>query len=212
MDAFNAWWGGLAVANQWFFIAAGFFSVFFLWQLIMAFVGLGGGDMALESDAASGAAHVSPGDTEHTVDAFKLLSVRSLLAFGTLFSWAGALYLSRGVALGPSLAYALLWGLAAMALVAVAMNGMRKLTESGNLSIASCVGTTCTVYLNIPAGGVGEVQVLCSGMMTNLKACSADGLPLPAGTRVRVLRVAGANTLEVAAAEPHAQHQGGKTP
>lgn len=115
MEAINLWWAGLNALTQGFFIAAAFFSVFFLWQLIMAIAGLGGGDM--DMDSGPNWEHQSPVDAHNSLLAFKLLSVRSILAFATLFTWAGALYLMQGAGVGRALFLALLWGVAAMALV-----------------------------------------------------------------------------------------------
>ena len=36
MDSMTTWWGTLQPLNQWFYVAAAFCSVFFLWQLIAA--------------------------------------------------------------------------------------------------------------------------------------------------------------------------------
>ena len=86
METFSTWWSGLQVLNQWFFIAAAFFSVFFIWQIIMAFVGLGmDADIGMHADTFIH--HDSPHDASASVDAFKLLSVRSVIAFFTLFTW-----------------------------------------------------------------------------------------------------------------------------
>lgn len=198
MEAFNAWWGGLATINQWFFIAAAFFSVFFVWQLIMAIVGLGGGEAALDTHVDDATSHDTSADADQTVVAFKLLSVRSILTFCTLFSWAGAMYMSHGVAITTSMLYALGWGLAAMFLVSLIFHAMRKLTETGNQDMRTCIGSMAMVYLDIPAGGVGEVQVMCSGRMTNLRARSVSGNAIKAGTQVRVRGIAaGLNTLDV---------------
>ncbi|MBM4355223.1 MAG: hypothetical protein FJ109_15805, partial [Deltaproteobacteria bacterium] len=126
------WWNGLSSLNQGFYAAAAFFSVFFLWQLVSALIGLSGGeDAGVGGDHDVGgpdagspdAAHAGGDDGSHdpgaTVSAFKLLSVRSIIAFFTLFCWAGALYLQEGVAISLTLLYAFLWGLAA----AVAVSG-----------------------------------------------------------------------------------------
>ena len=197
MEAFNQWWSSLQALNQWFFMAAAFFSVFFLWQLIMAMLGLGGGSHDLDTQPDQPAGHDAPNDAHDTVAAFKMISLRSLLAFFTLFTWAGGLYLSRGMAVTPALTRSLLWGLAAMALVSALVALMRRMTETGNVRIASCVGAGGTVYLDIPVGGDGEIRVLCSGVMTHLRARNRGGAALKAGAKVRVLAVTGPNSVEV---------------
>ena len=198
METYNAWWGGLTTLNQWFFIAAAFFSVIFGWQLIMALMGLGGHDGDVDSHVEDSGEHQTPGDAEQTVMAFKLLSVRSILSFFTLFTWAGALYMSRGVSVSLSLAYALAWGIAAMVLVSLLFYMMRRLAETGNIKVSSTVGALGAVYLDIPANGTGEVRVLCSGVMTHFKARVAGGAPLKTGTQVKVARALDGTMIEVA--------------
>ena len=201
------WWQNLSGINQGFYVAATFFSVFFLWQLIAALVGLGGGeaDMDADVDAADDGTyedfeHGAATDASASVAAFKLVSVRSILAFCTLFSWAGALYLNRGHALQNTLLYALLWGVAAMVAVALVFHLMRRMTEAGTPQLATCVGQTGTVYLDIPDGGRGEVRVPVGGVMTHVKARTSGGKTLKMGASVRVLRVLDAATVEVQSA------------
>ncbi|MEI6564325.1 MAG: hypothetical protein WCO42_08500 [bacterium] len=197
MENLNVWWGGLAPLNQWFFIAAAFFSVFFLWQLIATIVGLGGGDVSLDTHAEPSWEHQTPGDAQDTVAIFKLMSLRSILAFFTLFAWAGALYMSLKVPVTLAMTYALLWGVAAMLIVSWILYLLRRMTETGNVRISTTVNAPGTVHLDIPAGGTGEIRGLCSGVMTHLKARTAGGGALKAGAAVRILRVLGPNMVEV---------------
>ncbi len=196
MDALTAWWSSLQPLNQWFYAASAFFSVFFLWQLMSAVVGLSGG-ADIGSDAEPSWDHQTPHDADDSVLVFKLLSVRSVIAFFTLFSWAGALYMNLHLPVARALLYALLWGLAAMVLVSFVFHLLRRMTVSGNLRISACIGQTATVYLDIPAAGEGEVRLLCSGVMTHFRARMAGGAAAKAGTPVRVVRVLGTNSLEV---------------
>ena len=212
------WWNSLSPLNQWFYVAAIFFSVFFLWQLVAALMGLGG-----DADGADGVAdgpdadvdlddvghdvshdfeHNAMEDASHTVSAFKLLSVRSLISFATLFSWAGSLYLQGGTSIPLTLIYALLWGFAAMVAVSAVFALLSKMTETGNIRIASAAGTQGTVYLDIPASGEGEVRITISGVVSVPKARSKDGAAIPAGTQIRVVRALGPNTVEVEPLNP----------
>lgn len=207
------WWNSLSPLNQWFYVAAIFFSVFFLWQLVAALMGLGG-----DTDGADGVAdgpgadvdlddvghdvshdfeHNAMEDAAHTVSAFKLLSVRSLISFATLFSWAGSLYLQGGTSIPLTLIYALLWGFAAMVAVSAVFALLSKMTETGNIRIASAAGAHGTVYLDIPASGEGEVRIAISGVVSVPKARSKDASPIAAGTPIRVVRALGPNTVEV---------------
>lgn len=197
MDFLNTWWGGLEPLARWFFSVAIFFSVFFLWQLVMALVGLTGGDGTIDSHVESTDAHHSPDDSDASMAAFKLLSFRSILAFLTLFFWSGALGLQRQASLRRAMAIALLWGLVAMFAVALLLYLMKRLTETGNLRVDSCVGARGTVYLDIPGGGTGEIRALCGGVMTHLKARTTVPGGLKSGAAVRIVKQVGPETVEV---------------
>ena len=200
----NEWWAGLDTMTQGFFSAALFFSVFFVWQLIASIMGLAGdsdvdidGDVDMDADG-----HFDThSDALDSIDAFQLLSVRSLLAFFTLFSWAGALYLQRGDTISTSMLYAVLWGVAAMLVVAATLHLLRKMTETGNTSLASCVGKQGTVYLDVPASGLGEVRIAVSGHIQCVKARSVGDATFPAGASVTVTRQLGPTTIEVSSTE-----------
>jgi len=209
------WWQGLTGVNQFFYGAAAFFSVFFLWQLLAALVGLGGGedadvdgDIDVDADAAGDAGELDDGtysefehgaemDADATVASFKLVGVRSVLAFCTLFSWAGAMYLNQGKSLAVALSWAIGWGLCAMVVVALIFHLMRRMTESGTPALATSVGTAGMVYLDIPAGGLGEARVPVSGVMTHVRARAVEGKHLTVGTPVRVKRLLDVSTVEV---------------
>ncbi len=197
MAALNGWWSGLAPLAQYFYGGAVFFSVLFLWQLVMSLIGLAA-DHDLDSGVDDSGVHHAPEDADQTMLAFKLLSVRSLLAFFTLFSWAGALYLSHGRSTPRALGCALGWGIAGLVVVALLMHFLARLAETGNIRIESCVGASGTVYLDIPREGQGEVRVLCGGAMMVLRARAAAGAALKAGTAVRVVRALPPNLIEVA--------------
>ena len=213
------WWSSLSATNQAFYVAAAFFSVFFVWQLVAVLMGMGGddgleghdggdadfdhGDGGLDdADGHDATAHFKEGaaeDASSTVSAFKLFSVRSIIAFCTLFSWAGSLYLQGGTELGTALIYALLWGLVAMFAISGVFSLLHKLTETGNVRLASAVGGRGTVYLDIPEGGTGEARVMVSNAVQVVKARAVAGAALSSGTPVVVTRVLGPAIVEVKA-------------
>ena len=160
----EVWWTNLSTLNQSLYVLAVFFSVFFVWQLVAALMGLGGGgDLADVDDARPDAVEdVQDG----SVDAFKLLSLRSLIAFGMLFGWAGALYLQSGQEVSSAILYAVVWGGAGMVLVSYFFHTIRRLEETGNPRLETCVGTEGEVYIDIPEGGSGQVRVMESGAVS----------------------------------------------
>lgn len=200
MEFIEVWWRALAPVNKWFYEAAAFFGVFFLWQLIGSIAGLGShDDVDVDTQVDPSAAHHTPDDAQDTLQAFRLVSVRSIVSFFTLFTWASALYMNCGSTAVRSMLYGVLWGLAGMLLVSWIVHAMRGMAETGTMKVSSCVGASGAVYLDIPASGAGEVRVLCDGVMTHFKARVAGGLSIKAGAPVKVLRVLGGDTLEVAA-------------
>lgn len=195
------WWNNLSPLTQGFYCAATFFGVLFLWQLISVFIGLGGEHEA-HGDAAHGGTyehfeHGAETDAAETTEAFRLLSIRSIVTFFTLFTWAGALYLDRDAPIATAMLYAIGWGLAGMILIALVFHWMRKLTETGNLDLNTCVGRQGTVYLDIQEGMLGEVRVNVSGVATHVKARTADSKELKSGVPVTVTRVLDQSTVEV---------------
>ena len=201
------WWDGLTGVNRAFFSVAAFFSVFFIWQLLAALLGLGdddgGADDSLDtidSDVdghGDSFEHGAEVDSTATVVAFKLLSVRAIITFCTLFSWGCALYLNRGDSLTRAMGVSVVWGMAGMICVGLLLYMLPKLAHTGTQRIASAVGARGTVYLDIPAGGAGEVRVSVSDVISFVKARGLGGKAIKAGTVVVVKRVLDETTVEV---------------
>jgi membrane protein implicated in regulation of membrane protease activity len=195
----EAWWAGLTILNKGFAVAAFFFSVLFIWQLLGTVLGLHGDS---DSDVGHDVAVHDPGvdhGTDHDGDGagFTLISVRSVLAFGTLFSWAGTLYLMSGVGVIRAMIYSLVWGVAAMFLVSYLVFKLVQLQETGTASIWTAIGEEGVVYLNLPPDGVGKVRVMVSGAISYVNARCRAGESLTAGTKVRVVGIIDNNTVEV---------------
>ncbi|HRT30195.1 MAG TPA: hypothetical protein P5527_10410 [Kiritimatiellia bacterium] len=194
----HAWWGGLSALNRGFFCAAVFFGVLFVWQLLATLAGLGGDDVA---DGDVTVDDVTGGDAAETMSAFKLLSIRSVVTFFTLFSWGGALYLADGRSVRAAIGLGGLWGVAGMAVVALLLYVLPKLAHTGTLNLATAVGAAGSVYIDIPEGGEGEIRTEVDGVMSHVKARASDGQAVKAGTAVVVERVVFGNRVEVRAVE-----------
>jgi membrane protein implicated in regulation of membrane protease activity len=200
----ESWWQHLTILNKAFAVSAFFFSLLFLWQLAGLLLGMDG-------DSHGGAGHIPTHDAPHYAAhgaehggsnaVFSLISVRSVVAFGMLFSCAGALYLMGGTAPLWAVLYSLLWGLVAMFVVSYLMFSLLKLQETPKLSLWSAVGERGTIYMNVPENGMGKVRVMARGAISFVNARSMDGQPLMAGTEVRVVDVVDDNTLSVQATE-----------
>lgn len=201
------WWNGLTGATQFFCGLAAFFSVFFLWQIAAAFMGLNGDEMDVGGDAGDVDMDVdldadAPDDVDidevvESSQAFKILSLRSLVTFFTLFSWGSALFTADGMPVGKAMGIASIWGLVGMFSIAGIFYFMGKLAETGTKELASCKGQVATVYLDIPAEGFGEIKTSVSGAVEHVKARSVTGEALSSGTQVRVVKVIGQTLVEV---------------
>ncbi len=178
------WWSELSGITQLFYGMSAFFSVFFLWQLIGAFFGLDGDTMDVCTETGDFAEDVL--ESSH---AFKVLSLRSIITFFTLFSWGSALYTHNGVPVHVAMGKSSVWGVAGMFAIAGILYFLGRMTESGTKDIASSKGGIGEVYLDIPAEGFGEIKVAVDGVADHVKARSIHGVALPAGTQVRVVEV-----------------------
>jgi hypothetical protein len=199
----EAWWEGLSALNRIFAIFALAFSVAFLAQMIMMLIGLdaqghgdfGGADIhAPDVHDFSHGAGLDDGSYGVTLT---FLSVRSIMAFGTLFSWAGTLYLAAGTSVILAIIYSFLWGLAGLFGVSYLLYWLLRMQEVGNVPLWKAIGEEGTVYMDIPEGGVGKVRILCGGTICFVNARSRSSAPLLAGTKIKAVGTLDERTLEV---------------
>ena len=191
------WWEHLSELNRTLYGIAICISIPFVWQLAAALLGLAHGgdadgmDSGSDTDAdgdVDGDGAVEGGDSIATALAFKLLSLRAILTFFVLFFWAAALYLERGRTLSQVFGISVLWGLGGMASVALLLHLLPKLAHAGTRDLESALGSEATVYLDIPAGGTGEVRVVVSGSVSYIKARTLHGEAVKAGMPVTVCK------------------------
>jgi len=205
----EAWWQGLSTLTQVFFLGAVFFSIIFAGQLISMLFGVGHFHGHLDHvggghhvDLASGGGHHAHTAHDHGThgsdkSGFTFVSIRSLIAFGTLFSWAGTLYLMGGTNPTWAIGFSVVWGLVGMFVVSYLMYRLLGLEEIGNVDIATALFEEGTVYIGVPSDGVGQVRVRVSGMISYVKARSKTGEPVTRGTKVRVVGICGKNIVEI---------------
>ena len=104
--------------------------------------------------------------------------------------------------MSKAMGISVLWGLAGMLSVALIFFFMKKMAHTGTRDLDTCVGTEGSVYLNIPGDGTGEVRVRVSGSVAFIKARSANGGDLRAGTPIRVVGRSGPNAVSVEPVSP----------
>ena len=117
------WWAELEGATRFFYGMAAFFSVFFFWQMVAAFLGLTGDDIDvghadLDISDIDNTDNFDHHDVIESSQAFKILSLRSIITFFTLFSWGSALYTSSGMPVVKAMGISSIWGVAGMIAIA----------------------------------------------------------------------------------------------
>lgn len=169
--------------EKFFLVIAGIGGVLFLVKLALMFVGGDHGDTDAAGDGHGFEGHDSD-------SSFKLFSVQAITAFFLLFGLVGYACLHRSrLSVAWATGGGALAGLAAMLLVAWLFRAAGRLQSSGTLDLANAVGQEGAVYLRIPAGGTGKVQVTMQGRLATLDARSDLPEELKTGQRIRVVRV-----------------------
>jgi membrane protein implicated in regulation of membrane protease activity len=123
-------------------------------------------------------------------DGFQFLSVHGLSSFFMMFGLVGlALSRQSGAGAGWSLLGGVLAGLGAIWVIARLFRFALRLQSSGTIPAQAAAGCLGTVYLSIPAGGTGRVNVQIGQRWRELDATHEAGTELPTGTPIRVMRV-----------------------
>ena len=182
-DIFNTlsnFFAGNTVMSLYWGLAVGG-SLFFVLNLI--FASLGGVDNPAEvaEDGTFDAGdHLDTGYED-----FHFLGLRAILAFVSVFGWCGVLWGHHGL---WGFGAAFLFGFIAMSLTALAIWGMMKLQQSGNVKKDDFVGKSGTVYLQIPGGNErGKITVTIGGATREVAAVAEE--PIPTGTPVKIIEV-----------------------
>ena len=135
-------------------------------------------------DVAAGADGSIPDHADTGYSDFKLISIRSVLAFMTFFGWGGVLWGKYGwTGFFGSIAL----GLAMMFITAGLLFVILKLQHSGNVKSDDFIGHRGTVYVSIPAGraAAGKVTIAIGGYTSEIVAVSDEALAT--GATVEVL-------------------------
>lgn len=186
----DLWWQQLDTFEQILWGIALLFSLLFILQSALSF--LGGGDASAMGDVDDAV------DSDHGVGT-SFFTLRNFIVFFTLFGWTG---LAAHKAGWSESAVVMAGSLAGGAMVAVMMwllNKAGELRHSGTMDLKNAMGSTGTTYLHIPAsrGNAGKVSIHVQGTLRELEALTDDPEPIPTGARITVVGLADARTLLV---------------
>ncbi len=162
-------------------------SVIFLVMLVMLMTGLGGDDF---DSGDFDPANVDMGG-DGALSLVSFFSIRSLVAFLTFFGWAGYFW---GGTLGGFI-IAVICGLVMMTLTTLTVYFFIKMQQSGNIEPPEFIGKTGTVYLSIPADGIGTVTAILNGCTRQIRATAAEALPQ--GAQVKIVAVVSPDCFKV---------------
>ncbi|MDE6483604.1 MAG: NfeD family protein [Rikenellaceae bacterium] len=161
-------------------------SLIFIVQTVMTFMGMDGdGD-------PSGC------DVDLSEDMpLELFTFRNFVNFFLGFSWTAiALYGRTGLVV--TVVSAVVAGVLLVAAVMYMFYLMSRMEQSGNIDLhKSAVGCRGTVYITIPEGGRGKVQIAIQGAVREYDAVTEEG-SVVSGTPIKVVGVEGDSLLKVA--------------
>ena len=148
--------------------------------------------------------HIDIPHTDTGLFDFKLFSVRTILAFFTMFGWGGVVFGDKG---WLGFAIAVCCGLLMMVLTALSISLILKLQQSGTTKNQDLTGSKAMVYLTIPADGKtrGKVTVDTPNGSREFTAVSNSG-ELVTGSRVILKQYLG-DGLFLAVPEDHQAEQ-----
>ncbi|MBC8755605.1 hypothetical protein H2O64_13085 [Kordia sp. YSTF-M3] len=184
------WFSALTYFEKFYWIIAGISSTIFVFVLITTFLigdadGVDGDvDAEIEGDTGIG---------------FQFFSFKNLVAFFTIFSWAGISCLDAGFGKGVTILVSTIAGLIMMFIMGALLYYINKLVSSGTLKLENAIGNVGEVYLTIGANRskIGKVHVNIQGALRELDALADSEETLKTGTVVKVKDITGTGILIV---------------
>ena len=186
---FPGWWEALELLEKIYWGIAIPFTIFFFLQIALTFFGGdvpedGGADFDVETDGGIG---------------FQFFTLKNLVAFFTIFAWAGIACLDSGLSNGTSIVVSFISGVTMMGIMGGIFYLLGKATESGTLKMKNAIGAVGEVYLELEEkrGNIGQVQVQVQGTLRTLEALTDDIENLKQGAVVTVTDIINNNILLV---------------
>lgn len=190
METFSDWWSGLSVILKIFWSLALPFTVLFVLQLILSFMGHDTPDDLPDAEI----------DADHGAG-FQFFTLKNLIGFFTIFGWVGIAMIESGSSVGAAIAVASISGILMMLVMAGTFYLLMKAQHDGTMRIEKAIGHSGEVYLTIQSkrGGQGKVQIVVSGALRTLDALTDDDSDIQTGKRVTVASIVNDSILLVTA-------------
>lgn len=207
----QAWWTELSSFEKMFWYIAIPFSAILLIQMIMTIVGMGGdsmdGDIGgdfdgdMDADIADGDGTFEESGHVYGADyaSFDIFTVRSLIAFFTMFGWAGITGVRQEFSTGATILFATGLGLVMMFIISGLIYFISKLADNGTMDIRNALNQVGNVYIPIKANGgnVGKIQVNIQDSLREMQAMTKKDEDLSTGMVVKVTGILSGNILVV---------------
>ena len=167
-------------------------------QLLLAMFGFGFGGTDTDFSGGTGDDVDAPAvGSSYMADLFRVISLRTLIAFFTFFGLGGMAGLQSGLVEPLVFFVALAFGTAALFSVYYMYQKLYSLRFDGTVSEKTLVGATGTVYTKIPPGGRGKVLVSQQGRTMEYEAITTGETTLASGTPIVVVKLITAHCVEV---------------
>ncbi len=184
------WFSALTYFEKFYWVIAGISSTIFVFVLITTFLvgdadGVDGDvDAEIESDTGIG---------------FQFFTFKNLVAFFTIFSWAGISCIDAGYGKGVTILVSTIAGLIMMFIMGALLYYINKLVSSGTLKLENAIGNVGEVYLTIGPNRstIGKVHVNIQGALRELDAIADSEETLKTGTVIKVKEITGTGILIV---------------
>jgi membrane protein implicated in regulation of membrane protease activity len=197
-----SWFTELSLVEKIFAFCAAIGGLLFLIRLGMLLLGLGDHDSDVDVhpdiDGSLGdhvdAGVEASGEADASDFGFKILTFQGLTAFFMMFGLVGLAVMRGGVGgwrMTWALAGGIFAGLLAVWLISWVFVFFKRMQHSGTMDLRNAIGQTGKVYLTIPQGGIGKVQVEFQGRLSVLDAVSEGGVEIRSDQAVKVANVNG---------------------
>lgn len=183
-----SWLDNTTTMGSVYFYIALFFSIIFVVQTILTFVGMGD-SFELDADF-DGEVDVDVDASEFLGLPFHLFSIRGIIGFFMMFGWVGYSMETSKINSVLTFIVAFLVGCLMLLIIGLIYYFVEKLGESGNVDLRTSVGKTGEVYLPIPANrtGHGKVHITLNESLREIDAVT-DGELIRSGEEVKVVEV-----------------------